>query len=539
MVLRVAVLEPDTRERTLLEKTLKRKGYQPVEHDLNAETINQRLSMAFQFEVLAPLADAHLIIMESRFPGLDGITLIRLLKENKYTVHIPILVISLDRHYESVLSCIKAGAGDYLVKPVDEATLIRRISLLLGQNGSMEPGQGVESVVWNFQDYLVRELKRSERSRMALSIILGRIGTSEEFQEGGRSIRAAKEEQIDLRLKFCEQFIAGVRDQVRQYDTILQYGPQGLICVLPMTPKDGAFLVEERMTELFRTELSAGDVLELRRLQLLTGVSSFPDEATSKHDLLSKAEEDLSSPDKSKRLRGGTSRVSDKQVFLKELFCPVCNTRFQMEKIRETAVQIKDWESDFRPVYASNVNPLFYAIPVCPKCYYAAFFADFERVSETECVKIKKERMERGRLARQCDYRQPRTLESAVLSYRLAGECYAQRKVESSTLARLFHRSAWLLREAGQKAEEKKMLQKALACYERAFLKEDLTGKRLSDLEVTYLIGELCLRLGRPKRALEYLSAVMKAKGGQARQSLIQMATGRWKDAKRAAERSH
>jgi|GEM_PF-2739548 len=539
MAHRVAILEPDAEERAALEAALRRAGYEPLDQELCSELLERHQSMAFQFEALSPLSDARLIIMDSQLTGLDGVTAIRLFKQNKYTVHIPIMVMTRDNRYHSVLSCLQAGAADYLIKPVDEATLVRRLSLLLDAGGPIGSGQGVESVMWNFQDFLVRELKRSERSKLSLSLILGRIGKPDEVLEPRANGRLADNgEQVDVRLQFIDAFVSSARRKVRDIDTVLRQGPGGLVVVLPMTPRDGARVVEERLVNIFETERTTDDALELRQLHLFTGVSSFPEEATSRHDLLTKAEKDLSV-----RLSSGSAtppRMRDaqrEQIFWKSLHCPVCKEKFQVEKSRERAFRLKERDSDFRPVYEKG-SPLMYAVPVCPRCHYAAFLADFERLTETEMAQLRKARRNRSRLAQEVDFRSRRTLESAIVSYRLAGECYQKRHTPPSTLARLYHRAAWLLRESGDRSAENEMLLKALQYYERSFLRENLQGKKLSDLEVAYLIGEISLRLGRPKQALEYFGTVIQTPKDRVKKQLIQLARDRWYVAKMALKQS-
>ena len=77
MVQRIAIFEPNSRERATLERALLRGGYEPFSPDWSVEVLSRHLSMAVHFEMLAPLADANLIIMENRFPRMDGVTLIR------------------------------------------------------------------------------------------------------------------------------------------------------------------------------------------------------------------------------------------------------------------------------------------------------------------------------------------------------------------------------------------------------------------------------------------------------------------------------
>lgn len=533
MVQKIAVLQPKTKERQALEKILDRAGYSLMEHTVEPEQLGDDLSMALQYELLAPLADGHLLILEVPFGHLEGTTLIRLLKENKYTVHIPIMVITQDNRYESVLSCIRAGAADYLVRPINEQILLRRVALLLGRNGAGEPGQGVESVVWNFHDFLVKELKRAERSNLPLSIVLGQLRSAEEVRQGKMPLQGARDNLIDIRLQFLEGLMADIRHHIRETDTLLRYGSQGLILVLPMTPSEGAGIVEDRLQDIFQITRNEDDVLELRSVELYTGASSYPDEASSKHDLLMQAEKNLLEREEGKQPKRKSSKVMDEQVFWKTLFCPVCKEKFQVEKARDRAFRLQGRESDFRLLYEKG-NPLIYAIPVCPKCYYASFYPDFERLTEPEMVKLRRSRLARGRLARKVNLRTSRTLESAVVSYQLAAECYQRRQTPPSTFARLYHRAAWLLRESGKSEVEREMLEKALQYYERAFRREDLKGKKLSDQEVAYLVGELSLRLGKPRQALEYFKMVIESSRKNPKSQIAILVRERWHDAREA-----
>jgi uncharacterized protein len=533
MAQRIAIIDPNPKDRHTLKTLLKRRGFDPFVPAQSAELLSHRLSLSLQFEMLAPLADSQLIIMENRLPASDGPTLIRLLKENKYTVQIPIMIVSDDGRYQSVLNCIQAGAEDYLVKPIEEQTLIRRIAMILGHRDPGDVGQGVESVILSFQEFLINELKRAERSRLEMSVILGRLSTPEEMQDEQRRIRNGKLQDLDLRLQVFENFVAGARQKVRQFDTLFRYGPQGMILVLPMTTRQGAFTVQQRLAHFFQREFIGDENLLIRRLELFTGVSSYPLDASSKHDLLLQAEKNLLSHKKA-AVAGLGGESDETQVFWKAVFCPVCRTRFKVEKPRERAFEQKGRESDFRPLYEKG-NPLYFAIPVCPNCYYGAFFSDFEQLNDMEKSKLRQAKSFRSRIGRQFDFRKARTLESAMGAYQLAAESYTKRKTPASTMARLYHRTAWLYREEGNWTGEKEMLQKAVIAYERAFLREDLTGKQMTDLDAAYMIGELSLRLEQYDRALEYFDNVIKSKSG-IRKNLLDMARKRWYDTQEAKE---
>ncbi len=72
-----------------------------------------------------------LILLDIMMPGMDGHEVIRRLKDDPNTAHIPIvLVTSLDDSQEKVKG-LEAGAEDFLTKPVNTTELLTRISSLL------------------------------------------------------------------------------------------------------------------------------------------------------------------------------------------------------------------------------------------------------------------------------------------------------------------------------------------------------------------------------------------------------------------------
>ncbi len=67
---------------------------------------------------LLKLVDPDLIILDVRMPSLDGITVMRYIKEDKQTSNIPILIATVDGTEEMMEKCKTAGCDNYLVKPI-------------------------------------------------------------------------------------------------------------------------------------------------------------------------------------------------------------------------------------------------------------------------------------------------------------------------------------------------------------------------------------------------------------------------------------
>jgi carbonic anhydrase len=106
----------------LLTRQLKRQGHLVT----TATNANQalRLLKAISFD---------LILIDVIMPGVDGLELLRQLKQDDRFKHIPVIMLSALGEIESAVKCIKLGAADYLQKPLDLTLLKAKIGVYLEQ----------------------------------------------------------------------------------------------------------------------------------------------------------------------------------------------------------------------------------------------------------------------------------------------------------------------------------------------------------------------------------------------------------------------
>jgi two-component system response regulator FixJ len=82
----------------------------------------------------------NLLITDLRMPGTDGF---EVLEEVKHlTPWVPVLVISGYGDIPAAVRAVKAGAVDFIEKPLDKAGFIRRIKLILGEIDSADVSLG-------------------------------------------------------------------------------------------------------------------------------------------------------------------------------------------------------------------------------------------------------------------------------------------------------------------------------------------------------------------------------------------------------------
>jgi CheY-like chemotaxis protein len=110
---------------------------------------------------IADLVLPKAIITELRLPGLSGMDLLTTIKKAPRTKEVPVLILSGDGDDESEKTCLRAGCGAYLKKPVEPEVLYRTIqqlteptprshvriktnlSVIIGDSGKAEAGEGV------------------------------------------------------------------------------------------------------------------------------------------------------------------------------------------------------------------------------------------------------------------------------------------------------------------------------------------------------------------------------------------------------------
>jgi two-component system response regulator len=59
-----------------------------------------------------------IILLDIRMPKVDGIEVLRKLKESDLTKHVPVVILSSSTDDPVIRQCMDLGADDYLVKPV-------------------------------------------------------------------------------------------------------------------------------------------------------------------------------------------------------------------------------------------------------------------------------------------------------------------------------------------------------------------------------------------------------------------------------------
>ncbi|MGB0959601.1 MAG: diguanylate cyclase [Halocynthiibacter sp.] len=72
-----------------------------------------------------------LIILDENLPGIGGGDVVRALKDDPRTAHIPVIVLTSEFNFDRALRILEYGADDYIARPVDGDILLSRIRNVL------------------------------------------------------------------------------------------------------------------------------------------------------------------------------------------------------------------------------------------------------------------------------------------------------------------------------------------------------------------------------------------------------------------------
>ncbi len=117
---RILVVEDEAPIREMLCFVLEQKGYQVVE----AEDYEMALN-----KLCEPYPD--LILLDWMLPGGSGINLIKHLKREDITKHIPVVMLTARGEEEDKVRGLEVGADDYITKPFSPKELVARLKAVI------------------------------------------------------------------------------------------------------------------------------------------------------------------------------------------------------------------------------------------------------------------------------------------------------------------------------------------------------------------------------------------------------------------------
>ncbi|WP_303817272.1 phosphate regulon transcriptional regulator PhoB [Actinobacillus minor] len=117
--MKILVVEDERAIREMIVLFLKQQKYDVIE------------AFDYQSAVNKLVEDPKLILLDWMLPGRTGVQFIQYLKKNPSFENIPIIMLTARNTEDDCITCLNAGADDYVTKPFSPKILLARIDALL------------------------------------------------------------------------------------------------------------------------------------------------------------------------------------------------------------------------------------------------------------------------------------------------------------------------------------------------------------------------------------------------------------------------
>jgi two-component system copper resistance phosphate regulon response regulator CusR len=147
--MRILVVEDDAALSSFI-----RKGLEAEHHAVDTAAEGE------QGRAMAIAIDYDLVVLDLNLPGVDGLSVLRSLRQQK--TRVPVMVLTARSRVEDRVQCLDSGADDYMVKPFSFVELSARARALLRR--SHLPSESVLTVRDLSLDRVERKVARAGRS---------------------------------------------------------------------------------------------------------------------------------------------------------------------------------------------------------------------------------------------------------------------------------------------------------------------------------------------------------------------------------------
>ena len=119
---RILAVDDSPTMRRIIVNTLRRAGYTEVIEAADGREALEKLKTD----------SVNLVITDWNMPQMDGLSLVRVLRNSDEFKLLPVLMITTRSVREDIVKALKAGVNNYIVKPFSPETLRAKIQEVLG-----------------------------------------------------------------------------------------------------------------------------------------------------------------------------------------------------------------------------------------------------------------------------------------------------------------------------------------------------------------------------------------------------------------------
>lgn len=91
------------------------------------------------YDIIASLEGSlDLILLDWNMPGMSGLDLLKMIKKDGRYRHIPVMMVTTERHPEQIIKAVQAGAAHYMMKPFTIDELSKKMLECVGRGDGHE-----------------------------------------------------------------------------------------------------------------------------------------------------------------------------------------------------------------------------------------------------------------------------------------------------------------------------------------------------------------------------------------------------------------
>ncbi|RDU62861.1 chemotaxis response regulator CheY [Helicobacter sp. MIT 14-3879] len=123
--MKLLVVDDSSTMRRIIKNTLQRLGYDDIleaEHGLQA------------WELIDTIEGIKVLITDWNMPEMNGLDLVKKVRSDSRFTDIPIIMVTTEGGKAEVITALKAGVNNYIVKPFTPQVLKEKLEVVLGVN---------------------------------------------------------------------------------------------------------------------------------------------------------------------------------------------------------------------------------------------------------------------------------------------------------------------------------------------------------------------------------------------------------------------
>ncbi len=144
---RILVVDDEEDILELVRYNLAREGYQVIRATSGEKCLQKAAS-----------EKPDLIVLDLMLPGMDGLEVAKILKNNSKTLHIPIIMLTAKGEEADIVTGLELGADDYITKPFSPRILIARVRAVIRRKDKSKKDDDLETI--QVHDIVINPRKR-------------------------------------------------------------------------------------------------------------------------------------------------------------------------------------------------------------------------------------------------------------------------------------------------------------------------------------------------------------------------------------------